>query len=138
MIAKRSVSDTISNENELTLRRLDEIEEQFVVWTSRFDLADKRINELRSRLELFDKKLKIEKERPNEILNNINKRFRELEVIPFGKSGDFVDHELHDALMMRSEKGKGENEILEVFEKGYRYKDRVIRHAKVVVNQTPS
>ena len=72
MIAKRSVSDTISNENELTLRRLDEIEEQFVVWTSRFDLADKRINELRSRLGLFEKKLKIEKERPNEILNNIN------------------------------------------------------------------
>ena len=33
------------------------------------------------------------------------------------------------------EKGKKENEILEVFEKGYRYKDRVIRHAKVVVNQ---
>tara|TARA_B100001758_G_scaffold50837_1_gene41373 strand:+ start:891 stop:1430 length:540 start_codon:yes stop_codon:yes gene_type:complete len=72
------------------------------------------------------------------ILNNINKRFSELEVIPFGKAGDFVDHELHDALMMRSEKGKDENEILEVFEKGYRYKDRVIRHAKVVVNQTPS
>ena len=34
--------------------------------------------------------------------------------------------------------GKNENEILEVFEKGYIYKDRVIRHAKVVVNQTPS
>mgnify|MGYP006102330177 FL=1 len=72
------------------------------------------------------------------ILNNINKRFSELEVLAFGKSGDIVDHELHDALMMRSEKGKVENEILEVFEKGYRYKDRVIRHAKVVVNQTPS
>ncbi len=72
------------------------------------------------------------------ILNNINKHFNELEVIPFGKSGDIVDHELHDALMMRIEEGKEENEILEVFEKGYRYKDRVIRHAKVVVNQTPS
>jgi len=72
------------------------------------------------------------------ILNNINKRFKELEVESFGKPGDFVDYELHDALMMKSEKGKDENEILEVFEKGYRYKDRVIRHAKVVVNQTPS
>ena len=72
------------------------------------------------------------------ILNNINKRFNELEVESFGKPGDFVDHELHDALMMKSVKGKAENEILEVFEKGYRYKDRVIRHAKVVVNQTPS
>ena len=85
---------------------------------------------------------KLNKEKIHEgielILNNINKRFTELEVKPFGKSGDLVDHELHDALMMRSEKGKTENEILEVFEKGYRYKDRVIRHAKVVVNQTPS
>ena len=49
-----------------------------------------------------------------------------------------MNPELHDALMMRTEDGKDENEILEVFEKGYRYKDRVIRHAKVVVNQTPS
>ena len=72
------------------------------------------------------------------ISNNINKRFNELEVETFGKPGDMVDHELHESLMMRSEKGKAENEIIEVFEKGYRYKDRVIRHAKVVVNQTPS
>ena len=40
--------------------------------------------------------------------------------------------------MIRHEKDKRENEIIEVFEKGYLYKDRVIRHAKVVVNQTPS
>ena len=72
------------------------------------------------------------------ILNKINKRFDELDVKPFTKPGDTVDPELHDALMMRSEDGRAENEILEVFEKGYRYKDRVIRHAKVVVNQTPS
>ena len=72
------------------------------------------------------------------ILNKINKRFEELEVASFTKPGDVVNPELHDALMMRTEDGKDENEILEVFEKGYRYKDRVIRHAKVVVNQTPS
>ena len=72
------------------------------------------------------------------ILNKINKRFEEFEVVPFTEPGDTVDPELHDALMMRFEEGKNENEILEVFEKGYRYKDRVIRHAKVVVNQTPS
>ena len=40
--------------------------------------------------------------------------------------------------MIRHEKDKRENEIIEVFEKGYLYKDRVIRHAKVVVSQTPS
>ena len=79
MIAKRSVSDTIRNENELTLRRLDEIEEQFLVWTSRFDLADQRINELRSRLEWFEENLKIAKNRPNEILNNINNLDKKLQ-----------------------------------------------------------
>ena len=69
------------------------------------------------------------------IKNKINKRFSDLEVTPFSEPGEIADPELHDALMMRSEKGKKENEILQVFEKGYRYKDRVIRHAKVVVNQ---
>ena len=72
------------------------------------------------------------------IINKINKQFKELGVVQFTEVGDIVDPELHDALMMRTEKGKEENSVLEVFEKGYRYKDRVIRHAKVVVNQTAS
>ncbi|MFQ6611588.1 MAG: nucleotide exchange factor GrpE [Fidelibacterota bacterium] len=72
------------------------------------------------------------------ILNKIQKRFNELKVKPFAEPGEVLDPNLHDALMMKAEKGKQENEILEVFEKGYRYKNRVIRHAKVVVNQTPS
>ena len=72
------------------------------------------------------------------IINKINKQFKELGVVQFTEVGDVVDPELHDALMMRNEDGKEENTILEVFEKGYRYKDRVMRHAKVVVNQTPS
>jgi len=72
------------------------------------------------------------------IINKINKKFEELGVLTFTEVGDIVDPELHDALMMRNEKGKKENTVLEIFEKGYRYKDRVIRHAKVVVNQTPS
>ena len=74
----------------------------------------------------------------NLIINKINKEFKELGVVQFTEVGDIVDPELHDALMMRTEKGKEENTVLEVFEKGYRYKDRVIRHAKVVVNQTAS
>ena len=72
------------------------------------------------------------------IINKINKQFKELGVVQFTEIGDVVDPELHDALMMRTEEGKEENTVLEVFEKGYRYKDRVIRHAKVVVNQTAS
>lgn len=69
------------------------------------------------------------------IINKIHKRFTEMEVAPFGEPGEKLDSELHDAMMVRSEDDRDENEILEVFEKGYRYKDRVIRHAKVVVNK---
>ena len=72
------------------------------------------------------------------IINNVEKHFINLNVKTFTKIGDILDPELHDALMIRTEEGKNENEIIEVFEKGYLYKDRVIRHAKVVVNQTPS
>jgi molecular chaperone GrpE len=72
------------------------------------------------------------------IINNVEKHFINLNVKTFTKIGDILDPELHDALMIRTKKGKNENEIIEVFEKGYLYKDRVIRHAKVVVNQTPS
>jgi len=72
------------------------------------------------------------------IINNVEKHFINLNVKTFTKIGDILDPELHDALMIRTEEGKNENEIIEVFEKGYLYKNRVIRHAKVVVNQTPS
>ena len=72
------------------------------------------------------------------IINNIEKQFSKLDVKTFTKLGDILNPELHDALMIRNEDDKHENEIIEIFEKGYLYKDRVIRHAKVVVNQTPS
>lgn len=69
------------------------------------------------------------------ILQKIYKVFEERGIESFCEVGDILDSDLHDALMVKEEKGKQENEILEVFEKGYRYKDRIIRHAKVVVNK---
>ena len=68
------------------------------------------------------------------IQSKLNKLLKSNNIVAFGKPGDILDPELHDALMVKQKKGKKDNEILDVFEKGYRYKDRVIRHAKVVVN----
>ncbi len=68
------------------------------------------------------------------ILQKIHKLFDEYQIQSFGEIGDILDSELHEALMVREEKGRKENEIIEVFEKGFKYKDRIIRHAKVVVN----
>ena len=70
------------------------------------------------------------------IQSKIDKFLSDWKVEAFGEPGDELDAELHDALMIRSDAGKKDEEILEVFEKGYRYKDRVIRHAKVVVNKS--
>ena len=70
------------------------------------------------------------------ILSKVEKIFFDREVASFGEAGELLDSELHDALMVRQEEDKNDNEIIEVFEKGYKYRDRVIRHAKVVVNKT--
>ena len=72
------------------------------------------INLLRSKIERFLENKKIE---------------------PFGSEGEVLDPELHDAMMTQTDKKKDDNTILSVFEKGYRYHDKVIRHAKVVVNK---
>ncbi len=49
--------------------------------------------------------------------------------------GKPFDYNLHEAVMTRKQKGVQPGTILEVVQKGYMYKDRVLRHAKVIVAQ---
>lgn len=53
----------------------------------------------------------------------------------FGEEGEPLDPELHDAMLTQKDDKKEDNIVLSVFEKGYRYHDKVIRHAKVIVNK---
>ena len=46
-----------------------------------------------------------------------------------------MDSDIHDAMLTQTDKKMDDNSILEVFEKGYTYRDKVIRHAKVIVNK---
>lgn len=55
-------------------------------------------------------------------------------VKPFNSVGEKFDPELHDAMMRRESEEHDEGIVLEEFETGYVYHDRVIRHAKVVVS----
>lgn len=48
--------------------------------------------------------------------------------------GQPFDVELHEALMQRPAEGVPPHTVLEVLEHGYIYKDKVIRHAKVIVS----
>ena len=67
--------------------------------------------------------------------SKIQKYFDTLEITPFGDKGDLMNPEIHDAMLTQEDKNFEEGAILEVFEKGYRYRDKVIRHAKVIVNK---
>ena len=63
------------------------------------------------------------------------KKMEEKEIIQFGEKGDIFDPELHEALTTTSDKKKKDNEIVEVYEAGFQYKDLIIKHAKVIVNK---
>ena len=63
-------------------------------------------------------------------------KFLELKNIePFGIVGENLDPQIHDAMLTQKDDKKEDDVILSVFEKGYKYHDKVIRHAKVVVNK---
>jgi molecular chaperone GrpE len=57
---------------------------------------------------------------------------------PFGAVGDQFDPLLHDAMMKMPTSEIPEDHIVEVFEKGYSLKKRVIRHARVIVSGGPA
>lgn len=57
------------------------------------------------------------------------------EVNPIASVGEPFDPNIHDALAMEHSAEVEENHVLLEFEKGYQYKDRLIRPAKVVVSK---
>ena len=69
------------------------------------------------------------------IVAKLDKTLEEQGIMPFDSVGQDFDADLHEALM--SEKSdKGDNVILKEFEKGYKYDDKILRHAKVVVSKS--
>ncbi len=69
------------------------------------------------------------------VKNKIRKFFEDLNVEPFGKEGEMMDPVIHEAMLTQENKDAENDAVLEVFEKGYTYRDKVIRHAKVIVNK---
>ena len=63
------------------------------------------------------------------------KKMDEKEITQFGEKGEIFDPELHEALTTTNDSKKKDNEIVEVYESGFQYKDLIIKHAKVVVNK---
>ncbi|HIO75156.1 MAG TPA: nucleotide exchange factor GrpE [Candidatus Marinimicrobia bacterium] len=74
----------------------------------------------------------------NLILEKLHRRLSVLKVEPFDSEGVKFDPELHDAMMTQTSDDHEDGVVIQEFEKGYKYKDRVIRHAKVIVNSKGS
>ena len=74
----------------------------------------------------------------NLILEKLHRRLGALKVEPFDSEGVKFDPELHDAMMTQTSDDHEDGVVIQEFEKGYKYKDRVIRHAKVIVNSKGS
>lgn len=68
-------------------------------------------------------------------LDQFAKAFEKLGVEPFGARGDAFDPQIHNAVMQAEDGELEENQIAQVFAKGYKIGDKVIRHAMVQVAQ---
>ena len=52
----------------------------------------------------------------------------------FNALGEVFDSNMHDAMMVQKS-NKKKNLIIDEFEKGYKYHDKIIRHSKVIVSK---
>ena len=69
-----------------------------------------------------------------ELINNqFKSTLEKLNVETFGEVGDEFNPELHNAVMQVEDESLGENTIAQVFQKGYKTGDKIIRHAMVQV-----
>ena len=67
------------------------------------------------------------------IFSQFSDKMKKLGAEPFGAAGDTFDPELHMAVSHVEDESKGEGEITEVYQRGYKLGDKVIRHAVVIV-----
>ena len=66
-------------------------------------------------------------------MNALNECLSKLGVTAFGAPGDKFDPNLHNAIMHEEDESKGDGEIVEVFQPGYKRGDKIIRYAMVKV-----
>ncbi len=65
------------------------------------------------------------------VLKSADESLKKIGVSAFGAAGDTFDPKLHHAVMHTDDEEHGEGEIVEVFRKGYKKGDKIIRFAMV-------
>lgn len=71
----------------------------------------------------------------NLIHNGLKDTLTKYGVEEINRVGQIFDPNMEEAILMETDESQEDEVVLEVFQKGYRLKDRVIRPAKVKINQ---
>lgn len=72
------------------------------------------------------------------VYDKFTRTLKELGVEKIDAKGKAFDFNLHEALMQKEVEGIPPHTVVDEIEPGYMYKDKVIRHAKVIVSQESS
>lgn len=70
------------------------------------------------------------------IASQLNKSFEKLKVEEFCEVGDEFNPDLHNAISKIDDENLAQNTVSAVYQKGYKLKDKIIRHAMVQVANT--
>lgn len=104
------------------------------------DATAKAVGELLPVADSMQMALQSLKDAPDEVKKGIelvsqqlDKSFEKLKIEAFGEIGDDFNPEIHNAVSKIESEELSENQIAQVFQKGYKIGDKVIRHAMVQV-----
>ena len=67
------------------------------------------------------------------ISNQLDKSFEKLKIEGYGEIGDAFDPNIHNAISKIDSDELDKNTISQVFQKGYKIGDKIVRHAMVQV-----
>ncbi|NOX37378.1 MAG: nucleotide exchange factor GrpE [Calditrichaeota bacterium] len=154
----RSKTQQLQEENQQLKERIQQLEDQLIRLTADMQNLKKRYDRELENVVIYGNQKFVEKLLPlvDELeralhMSDQNKNFEAfrngIELIykkflkiledegvkPIKAVGQKFDYNLHDAILMAEREGVESGTILEEVQKGYFYKDRVLRHAKVIV-----
>jgi molecular chaperone GrpE len=68
------------------------------------------------------------------VFNRLDETLKKHGLESFAVAGDVFDPQMHEAMMRMPHPTIAEDHVAEIFERGYKLKSKVIRHAKVIVS----
>lgn len=71
------------------------------------------------------------------ITDMLQKAFQKHHIETIDPTGENYDHHFHEAMAMQPSQTVADNQIIQVVQKGYKIKDRLLRAARVIVAKNP-